>query len=247
MKAQLLSDIHTEFYPYTSPMDMLNSLEFEPDLDFLLLPGDTIVPSRQSLSECKDVLDFLSTKARHVLFTVGNHEYYGSSRKENVEAIIQEILPSNFTWLDNSEITIEGIHFYGGVLWFPNHPMNFLFEKEMNDFSQIRDIHSWVYHSNAQFRLYGKELIRSETIVLSHHLPSPICTPSMYKNSTINRFFVSDETELILDKEPRLWVFGHTHHAVDVMLGKTRLVANPYGYPQERKFMPKYKPVVFEI
>jgi hypothetical protein len=35
-----------------------------------------------------------------------------------------------------------------------------------------------------------------------------------------------------------LWIYGHTHHAVDVRLGRTRLLCNPYGYqrrPDEQK------------
>ena len=26
------------------------------------------------------------------------------------------------------------------------------------------------------------------------------------------------------------WLFGHTHNATDIMLGDTRVVANPHGY-----------------
>jgi predicted phosphodiesterase len=31
-----------------------------------------------------------------------------------------------------------------------------------------------------------------------------------------------------------LWIFGHTHRAVDVTMGRCRLISNPRGYPGER-------------
>ena len=68
----------------------------------------------------------------------------------------------------------------------------------------------------------------------------------MYAESPINRFFVSDETPLILDKKPRLWVHGHTHLTCDYMLGETRVVCNPHGYPKERKWT-RYAVAEFEI
>jgi hypothetical protein len=32
----------------------------------------------------------------------------------------------------------------------------------------------------------------------------------------------------------RAWLFGHTHNFVDLMIGSTRIVANPRGYPSEK-------------
>jgi predicted MPP superfamily phosphohydrolase len=246
MKAQLQSDHHTEFY-HGNPWDMLASLEFEPDLDFLLLPGDLIVPAHQSDKEMHAILEFFSNKARHVLYTFGNHEYYSSTNHVEVENRILSVFPENFHLLHNSEKVIEGKIFFGGAMWFPDHPLNYLYERQLNDFNLVKDIHDWVYLTNAQFRLYGQELIRPETVVLTHHLPSDLSTPEMYKGSDINRFFISDETALIMDKKPRLWVHGHTHHSCDYVLGETRVVCHPYGYPKERMEMGKYKPVVFEL
>ncbi len=56
-----------------------------------------------------------------------------------------------------------------------------------------------------------------------------------------NRWFITPEVQpLILDKQPRLWVHGHTHTAFDYFIGKTRVVCEPMGYPGEGvKFNPK--------
>jgi hypothetical protein len=39
--------------------------------------------------------------------------------------------------------------------------------------------------------------------------------------------------ELIVAREPALWIHGHTHHAMDYRIGPTRILCNPLGYPHE--------------
>lgn len=245
MKAQLISDCHTEFY-YGNPFDALGRIPFVPDLDVLFLPGDIVVPAHQTRNECRRVFDFLGEKAKWVLYTFGNHEYYSSKVGADVEKFIRDLLPDNYIVLENSEATIDGVHFYGGAMWFPFDPLNQIYEHQLNDFKYIEDIHDWVYQKNTEFRENGNKLIRPDTVVLSHHLPSNLSTNRMYAESPINRFFVSDETPLILDKKPRLWVHGHTHLTCDYMLGETRVVCNPHGYPKERKWT-RYAVAEFEI
>jgi predicted phosphodiesterase len=247
MKAQLLSDLHTEFHKFFGPLEFLRWIPYEPDLDFLFLLGDIVVPGVQDVDECRQVFEYLGTKAKHVLYVVGNHEYYGSLGKDRTDDILRYIMPSNMVWLDNNDVTLDGVHFYGGAMWFPDQPFNRLHEHEINDFSLIPDIHDWVYQSNARFRENGADLIRTDTIVLTHHLPSRKSTPPMYRESTTNCFFVSDEERLIEASKPSLWLHGHTHHPCEYTLCQTQVVCNPYGYPAERKRMGPFKPTVFEF
>ena len=39
-----------------------------------------------------------------------------------------------------------------------------------------------------------------------------------------------DLDPLIHARRPALWLHGHTHAQVDVVVGATRVVANPHGY-----------------
>src|ERR1017187_4630183 len=105
MIAQLISDLHTEFY-YGDSLDMLRRIQFIPNLDFLLLPGDIVVPAHQPKEEMRTVFEFLASKAQHVLLTFGNHEYYSSKVGAAAEAKIREVLPDNVHLLGNSEILI---------------------------------------------------------------------------------------------------------------------------------------------
>lgn len=54
-----------------------------------------------------------------------------------------------------------------------------------------------------------------------------------FRGHNLNRFYVSDLSELILDKGPAYWFHGHLHNPVDYLLGDTRVYSNPKGYPQD--------------
>lgn len=245
MKLQLISDLHSEFW------DDLNKLyeriQIVPELDFLVIAGDLVVTAKQHEDTVQAAFRYFSSKARHVLYVVGNHEYYGSDRG-HTERILLEHMPANFHWLKNTEETIEGVHFYGGPMWFPNvDGLNAYYKSQMNDFNLIRDLETWVYGDNKEFTEKGQQLVRKDTVVVSHHLPHANSTPPQYLGSTLNRFFVSDQTELIQQEQPRLWLHGHTHTPCDYFLGETRVLCNPYGYPRELYATDPYPQVVVDI
>ena len=50
-----------------------------------------------------------------------------------------------------------------------------------------------------------------------------------------NPAFASDLSRFIVESEARLWVHGHIHCPCDYTLGKTRVLANPRGYPTESR------------
>jgi Icc-related predicted phosphoesterase len=246
MKLQLISDLHTEFHK--SVKRLLETISIAPDLDFLVVAGDTFVVNRQHEQDIVPSLKFFSASARHVIWIEGNHEYYGTKISSEADVRIAQYLAQwpNIHWLRNNSIFIEGIHFYGGPMWFPNADgLDQLHEREINDFLQIKDLRLWVYLSNKLFRHYAYEQINEKTIVVSHHLPSYTSVPQMYRLAD-SRFFVSDETKLIAAKQPRFWLHGHTHSPCDYMMGNTRVVCNPYGYPAERGVTP-YPQVVIEV
>ena len=50
-----------------------------------------------------------------------------------------------------------------------------------------------------------------------------------------------------MKKPPKLIVHGHTHRRMDYMLGDTRVICNPRGYPGENEWYKNYQPVYVEI
>jgi Icc-related predicted phosphoesterase len=58
---------------------------------------------------------------------------------------------------------------------------------------------------------------------------------------------MTDVSNEIIDHGPDLWVHGHTHNSFDYILGKTRVVVNPYGY-KDVEVNPQYdKQLVIEL
>lgn len=90
----------------------------------------------------------------------------------------------------------------------------------------------------AYIRQKLSESFDGPTVVLTHHMPHPDCTPPVYTGQEANFLFASGSEAFndILHSEqaPDLWICGHTHHAFDVQIGQSRIVCNPYGYKWEQ-------------
>jgi hypothetical protein len=81
--------------------------------------------------------------------------------------------------------------------------------------------------------------VRDGDVVITHHLPHQTSTPSFFVGSPLNRFFVADDAaDLVAGAGARLWLHGHTHAPCDYVVGNTRVVCNPRGYPHERRKPP---------
>lgn len=228
---QVLSDIHVEFFP--AELDRyLDGLDAS-GVDILVLAGDIDTGPR-----LYNTLKAFCAKWPRVVFVCGNHEYYNSSPDE-VRSVLGRLLKEvpNLTWLDNKPVVVEGVKFVGGTLWFPKAFGAAEAEASkftMNDFHVIRGFEPWVYddHLRCEAILRGKA--KDADVVVTHHLPTLQAIAPQYAGNPSNHFFCHDLTDLIEKAQPPIWIFGHTHTPCDFMVGKTRLVCNPKGYPHER-------------
>jgi Icc-related predicted phosphoesterase len=78
----------------------------------------------------------------------------------------------------------------------------------------------------------GKD--NSKTVIVTHHLPTYKAVHAKYGDSPLNGAFASDLDAFILKHQPAYWFFGHTHDAYNGTIGRTQLVCNPVGYPNEK-------------
>jgi hypothetical protein len=69
-------------------------------------------------------------------------------------------------------------------------------------------------------------------VVVTHHLPSQRCVAPQWAGHPLNPFFVCELDALIQERRPAIWIHGHTHDSVDVRVGETRILCNPFGYPR---------------
>ena len=103
----------------------------------------------------------------------------------------------------------------------------------MHDFSLIQDFELWVYEQNAAFEKVLAKHVKPDDVVVTHHLPTFESVPARFARSAMNAFFVCDMATHVRERQPKLWIHGHSHDRCDYQLGKTRVVANPLGYPNE--------------
>jgi len=230
MKLQLMSDLHLEMHADRGAefIRRLNPI----GVDVLVLAGDVTMARRYE--DLENVFQPLARKFRHIVYVPGNHEYYRSSPKEVARNLAR--LGKQFPEVvipDNGSVVVAGQRFFGGTMWFRPDPMGGLNKRFMSDFSVIDEFEPWVYDQNVAFEKALITEVEPGDIVVTHHLPAPQSVAPRFARSAINAFFVSDMTSHLPELEPRLWIHGHTHERCDYMLGNTRVVANPLGYPNE--------------
>jgi Icc-related predicted phosphoesterase len=228
MKIQIASDLHFEFHADRG-REFIQSLD-PTGVDVLVLAGDICPAKREFLDE---VFGLLAPRYPHLLYVAGNHEYYGISARAGLKELerLSQSYP-NVHFLNNSRIEIDGQGFVGTTGWFPENPSNWRNRVYMNDFLMIRDFEPWVYnqHHTADIFLCGAS---PDDIFVTHHLPTRACISPKYDGSALNDFFVSEFDHIVVCVKPRLWIHGHTHEQTDFVVGNTRIVANPLGYPRE--------------
>jgi Icc-related predicted phosphoesterase len=226
LRIQLLSDIHVEFHA-DAGRDFVESLD-PASTDVLVLAGDIAVGA--GIVGALGL--FCERYARStVVYVHGNHEFYGTDRDSVVGFTKQaQGQHENLVWLDADVAEIQGRRFLGGPLWFRHDPANQRYHRAMADFSEIRGLENWLYEENARMISLLEDELAPGDIVVTHHLPSYRSVAPRFSGSPLNAFFVCDVEALIQERHPLLWMHGHTHSSVDVTLGDTRILCNPFGY-----------------
>ncbi|MDB6134288.1 MAG: hypothetical protein JWM59_2531 [Verrucomicrobiales bacterium] len=236
MRIRILSDLHREFGPTPIP-----SLE----ADVIIMPGDVAT----KLNGLPWIHEF--RRDTPVAYVCGNHEFYGDRLPRVREKLQAATAGTGVHVLEDDWFTMGGWHIYGCTLW-----TDFALLKEwsegaslageiMNDYKRIRNS-SRHYRklSPADTRLLHLQSVRkldeflgshdpSRTIVVTHHAPSLLSLPDRRRNQSISCAYASNLDGLVLKHQPVLWVHGHIHHSNDYFIGRTRVVANPQGYPDE--------------
>jgi len=246
MKALVVSDLHFEFH-----RDGGTSLVADlPDADVCLCPGDL-----SNAAGIWDALLLLLAKYEHTVFLFGNHEFYGSDIPR-VRAKVQTLLGrlpkmgdkyGKLHVLDNSTCEIEGRRFVGTTLWFREVPGGLKYERMLNDFHQIGNAHKRIYEENTKAIAFLEETVTGDDIVLTHHMPAPESVAPKYIGSPLNRFFLCDVKWIIEQRQPKLWVHGHSHSSARYSLGQTEVICNPFGYAVQEE-NPEFDPnLILEI
>jgi predicted phosphodiesterase len=238
----LASDLHYEFHGPESHVAVPEGT------DVLILAGDIA-----TISTLPNALRHYAACAPHVLYVTGNHEFYGHEAADKVDDLIAGIEAecSNLKRLtaERGVVEIDGVTFAGDTLWFGNPDgLNQIYEKSLADFTAIRwrDITTakWIAAKHAQAKQFFNNA--KADVFISHHIPSEALITPKWARSPINRFFASKVFEYVTHP-PKVWCYGHTHDSIDRVLGATRFLCNPKGYPHERKGVYEVKSFTIEV
>ncbi len=208
MKFVAISDTHSRHHNLKLPKG-----------DVLLHAGDISYKGKR-----EEIIDFLNWFCRqnfkHRIFIAGNHDFY--LEKES-PAEIEKMIPTGITYLNDSGVTINGIHIWGSPVtpWFYNWAFN--------------------RHRGPSINRHWS-LIPENTDVLLTHGP-------MYGilDSVINGQHVGckDLLKRVQEVKPKVHVCGHIHEASGIQKqnGITFINASVLNESYELA----HKPFVFEL
>lgn len=235
MRIHLLSDLHTEFSPFTP--EVL-------DADVTIIAGDVDVKGR-------GVAWAHANFPGRVLVVAGNHEFYGGHLQRTLIKM-REDSDERVTFLHKDAVVISGVRFLGATAWTDfcargdYRGSAIEAEHTMTDYKKIRCNHNGrdfaklvpaevAAESRANRDWLQAELARpfdGPTVVITHHAPSLRSLPNPSVIGPLDATYANNWEDLF-SPDVKLWVHGHIHYASDYVVNGTRVVSNPRGYPDE--------------
>lgn len=239
MKIQYLSDLHLEFKDNS---EFLHSRRLKVTGDVLVVAGDTYYLDDGHIGD-SFFLKWAADNFGQVLLIPGNHEFYGGYDVADGGSSWECRLGPNVGYYQNKVVTIGDTDFILSTMWSYISPENqqsigyFL-----NDFHRLRyrgrkftpdDFNTEHAKSLAFIKLAVAESKSRHRIVVTHHVPSRLCTPkklAVIRNGTLEQAFTADLTDYIEQAPIDYWIYGHSHVNADVNIGGTTLTSNQLGY-----------------
>jgi predicted phosphohydrolase len=235
MVLQFCSDLHLEFPENKA---FLKMRPLQPKAKILLLAGD-IVPYH-ALERHRDFFDYVSDHFEQTYWIPGNHEYYGGDVAER-SGKFREKIRNNVDLLNNMVVDDEDARLVFTTLWSRiSLRYKWDIERGLNDYSLIkfrgaRLTADDVNHLHADAISFVNSVVAEKTIkktvVITHHVPTFLDYPAMYKGNKLSEAFGTELFEWIHDAGFAHWIYGHHHHNVaDFSIGNTLLSTNQLGY-----------------
>jgi Icc-related predicted phosphoesterase len=245
MRLWILSDWHLGHDRWWAPFLDVQA----PSADVVVVAGDVSEGCRASTMTMGG---WSGGKRKQTVFVPGNHEFYGQVMQDDLAAAREaaQRRKERAHLLSRDTAVIDGVRFIGATLWTDyrlyGQPRAAMIEAghTMNDHRLIRYRESnghisrfMPWHAAVEHRLDLAFIVEQleqpfagETVVVTHHLPSPRSIATRFRSSWLNPAFASDLDWLIERYQPALWVHGHTHDVCDYQIGRTRVICNPRGY-----------------
>jgi len=238
MKIQYCSDLHLEF-PENQQFLAKNPLQ--PAGDVLVLAGD--VATFRDLKKAAGFFDCVCDHYSAVYWVPGNHEYYGSDISDKPSPLCEK-LRDNLYLVNNHSVVHEGVRLVFTTLWGkigPHHAWDI--QRSVSDFSAIQyeganftaDRFSFLHEQSLGFLGDAFRAAKhGPTVVVTHHVPTLMNYPKVYKNSPLTEAFAVELFDLIEDSAVDCWIYGHHHvNTPEFKVGKTKMLTNQLGYVRQ--------------
>lgn len=248
MQALICSDLHLEFGPMEPPRT---------EVALVILAGDT-APGTKALTNARSLFP-----QSEIIMLAGNHEYYGHAIPKLTDELRAEAANLNIYFLENDEVTINDVRFFGCTLWtdfklFGHElPDTAVAGTSLNDYKKIRvsphfrkfkpsDAASMHRRSRRWLEQHISEGSTRSSVIITHHAPSMRSLAPRRRDDPESAAYASHLDELVERSGAQLWIHGHTHHCVDYKIGSTRVLSNQRGYVPDT--VPGFQPdLVVEI
>jgi len=226
-KLWVLSDLHYDH----------GGFRFEPpaEADIAIIAGDA----------CDD--DWLLALADRLptAYVAGNHCFYGRDYHERL-AELRSFKQLHF--LENETVEIDGVRIAGCTLWtdYGYDPIaadaarrgmndHRLIKWHKNPYERFLPSHATKLHQGS---LRFLSSVKGADVIVTHHAPSVNSVHEKYATgpcAILNRAYYSDMDDVVRESGARYWIHGHVHSRFRYMIGDTKVICNPKGYPNGRK------------
>lgn len=248
LRIQYVSDLHLEF-PQNRQWLAKHPLEVTGDI--LLVAGDSayldLPESGNDTYSAYKFWDWASEHYKQVIVCFGNHDFYGYYDLATMSNGFCKEIRHNVYAYYNNVVHLDGIDLIVSTLWSKIKPYDaFLTEKNVSDFYRIKyDGHRLTaddFNREHERCLAFIEQAISESdaekiIVVTHHVPTQLCTAVEFKNSTINGAFTVELGEFIADHRIDYWIYGHSHRNIKAQIGETLIMSNQLGYVSDNEHL----------
>jgi len=229
MKLGLISDTHAEF-AIAKPINV--------NVDVFIAAGDIGVAN--DLKSLYNMFSIIKDHAEHVVYVLGNHEFYKSDYKSALDKIYTFTQNNNIHLLDielgTQDLVIDGTTFWGSTLWTDFNNNDFVAKQTaknfLNDFRLIEHNNKpitpeKIYEINQQS---ANKINYNADVIVTHHAPIIIPNSKYPLDDVTYGFSNTGLEQKILDSKVKVWAYGHSHESKDMDLNGTRVISNQSGY-----------------
>lgn len=248
MAIQFVSDLHLEF---EQNRNWLKENQLDVTADILLVAGDSayldLPESGKDTYSNYQFWDWASEHYKQVIVCLGNHDFYGYYDLATIPDGYCKQIRHNVHAYYNKVVSLGDVDIIVSTLWSFIEPFcAYQTEKGVSDFYRIKynghrlTVDDFNQEHKRCFNFITKAVNESKAktkIVLSHHVPTQLCTAKEFLGSTISGAFTVELGNYIAGSSIDYWIYGHSHRNIDKQIGQTKICSNQLGYISHGEYL----------